>query len=396
MLLRKSNEKKILFILPDLRFGGVEISLINLLNNLENNVQCTVLMYDKDYSQLPKIKNNSVDIKIIKKSKITEFLINSIGKTTGKYDGLVNAGYLRKYAAMRYIKRHSREYDFIINYHSTTFKKIMKNAKVNRKKMIMWYHGPDYVERVFDDENIDLYENIVVVSDAVKKELTAKKEKLKDKIRVINNIFAYKDVKEKCNDEILLTKDNFNIVSVGRISEEKGCDTAVEALKILDGRIPDLKWYWVGGAKEYWYEFKNKINDMIRKNNLENVFIMTGEKDNPYPYMQQSDIYVQPSHFESFGISIAEAQMCGTAVVSTNTHGARTLINNGTDGIITKDDPYAIAEAIYDLYSNAEKRRLIAYNAGKINFEEKNRKILRDFYDLIEAGDDVGENGVYL
>lgn len=122
---------------------------------------------------------------------------------------------------------------------------------------------------------------------------------------------------------------------------------------------------------------------MIRKNHLENDFILTGAKDNPYPYMKQCDLYVQPSHMESFGLTMAEAQICGATIVATDTAGARTLIENGKNGVITDNNCAALADGIYDMYSDFEKRERIALNAKNIDFEKNNRKIINDFYDLL-------------
>lgn len=375
--------KNILFVMPDLMFGGVENSLINLLNNVDENVKCTVLMYGKDYSLLSRLKNKNVNIKIIKTSKIAELAVNFMGNTIKKYGSILNDYYLRKYKTIRYIRKHNKEYNYIINYHAKTLLKTMKKANVENEKMIMWFHGPDYLEKVFCDENIGIYNNIVVVSEIVRSNILTQKKCLENKVRVINNIIPYKEIAEKSEEKPILPKTDFNIVTVGRIDDEKGVDTAIEALTILKGKISNVKWYWVGDFGNGCNDYKSDVHNMIRKNHLENDFILTGAKDNPYPYMKQCDLYVQPSHMESFGLTMAEAQICGATIVATDTAGARTLIENGKNGVITDNNCAALADGIYDMYSDFEKRERIALNAKNIDFEKNNRKIINDFYDLL-------------
>ena len=91
---------------------------------------------------------------------------------------------------------------------------------------------------------------------------------------------------------------------------------------------------------------------MIKKNNLEEHFILLGTKNNPYPYIKQCDIYVQPSRHEGYCITLAEARAFNKPIITTDFVGAREQIENGHDGLITKFDETEIYNAIKKLISN--------------------------------------------
>lgn len=81
--------------------------------------------------------------------------------------------------------------------------------------------------------------------------------------------------------------------------------------------------------------------------------------------------------------TIAEAQICGRAVVSTNTVGAKSLIENGLTGCIVDCDEQAISDAVYELFENRKKLHTLEKNVRNIDFGQMNNDILKEFYDLI-------------
>ena len=85
------------------------------------------------------------------------------------------------------------------------------------------------------------------------------------------------------------------------------------------------------------------MEKMIHDNQLQENVILLGKKDNPYPYMKNCDIYVQPSKKEGFGLTVAEAKILKKIIVCTNFNTASELITNKYDGLIVDQS----AEAVY-------------------------------------------------
>ena len=72
----------------------------------------------------------------------------------------------------------------------------------------------------------------------------------------------------------------------------------------------EIKMYAVGEGPE-----RKALQDQIDKLGLHEIFVLVGAQTNPYNWMKMADIYVQPSRFEGFGITVAEAKVLGKPIV---------------------------------------------------------------------------------
>lgn len=85
---------------------------------------------------------------------------------------------------------------------------------------------------------------------------------------------------------------------------------------------------------------------------MQDSVIILGKKDNPYPYIKECDLYVQPSRYEGKCVAVREAQMLGKPVVITNYATSAGQLENGVDGIIVPLDNEACAKGIADVLNN--------------------------------------------
>ncbi|MEH7226818.1 glycosyltransferase, partial [Bacillus sp. JJ1566] len=106
-----------------------------------------------------------------------------------------------------------------------------------------------------------------------------------------------------------------------------------------------------------------------------------GTDPNPYPYINQCDIYVQPSRHEGFCITLAEAKCLRKPIVSTNFTGAKEQINNRIDGLIVDVSENGIYEGLLELIKNNDLRRTFSQNLSKADF--KNDKEIKKLLKLV-------------
>ena len=71
-----------------------------------------------------------------------------------------------------------------------------------------------------------------------------------------------------------------------------------------------------------------------------------GKKENPYPYIQACDVYVQPSRYEGKCVAVREAQMLGKPVIITNYPTSASQLEDGVDGLIVPLDNEGCAAGI--------------------------------------------------
>ena len=135
-----------------------------------------------------------------------------------------------------------------------------------------------------------------------------------------------------------------DIVTVARLSFQKGIDIALRAIPILRSKGIRLMWHFMGSgdqAREY-----EKLAESL---DVKDCVRFYGAVENPYPAMRAADVYVQPSRCEGYGITIAEAKLFGAPIVTSDSVGAAEQLGNGQKPnsiILDKLNPRALADAV--------------------------------------------------
>ena len=124
---------------------------------------------------------------------------------------------------------------------------------------------------------------------------------------------------------------------------------------------------------------------MITDKRLSEIIEITGLKDNPYPFIKDCDIYVQPSYEEAHPLSIIEALILRKLIVSTATVGGKSIIHNGIDGVIANIDARSISEKISLMFQSKELKETIYANLSKIDYSKDNIRFQKEWKKLLEG-----------
>ncbi len=134
----------------------------------------------------------------------------------------------------------------------------------------------------------------------------------------------------------------FRILSVGRLSPQKGFDIAVRVCERLRERIGDsFRWYLCGEGEQ-----RVELERMIDEAGLSERIVLLGNRENPYGYMRNCDLYVQPSRYEGYCTTTNEARLFAKPVITTDVSGAREQFEDGVTGWIVPIDADEIAEKV--------------------------------------------------
>ena len=139
------------------------------------------------------------------------------------------------------------------------------------------------------------------------------------------------------------------ILTVGRLSKEKGQQAAILALKLVLDKYPKTRWYFVGEGKDL-----AECQDLTHQEGLDDSVVFLGLQKNPYGFMRDCDLYVQPSRHEGYCITLAEALCFNKPVVATSFSGAREQLEGKTDAWIAEFTPESIATCIDSALSSLE------------------------------------------
>ena len=147
--------------------------------------------------------------------------------------------------------------------------------------------------------------------------------------------------------------DKKRIITVGRLSEQKGFDLLVSAWSFITKKHPDWEIHLYGEG-----ELENELKKSITQNGIEDSFIIHKPVKNIKEKYLESSIYVMSSRFEGFGMVLIEAMACGVPCISFDCpHGPSYIIKDGEDGILVENgNVEQLAEAISTLITDTDKR----------------------------------------
>ena len=393
---------KVLISSFDMEVGGVERSLISMLNNFDyenNNIDLMLYKHKGDFMKLlPKRPNLLPEVdaytsfrksiaQLFKERKFKLAIARGKAKLEANKianeNNFLDSGYIQmqlmwKYS-LPYLPKLDKEYDVAISY---LWPHYFVSEKVKAKRKIAWIHT-DY-STIATDIDMDLkmwnkFDYIMAVSEECKNAFLKKYSSLKGKVKVMENITSPEFIRKMAEEDIeenIKEDDSFKLVSVARFSHAKGIDNAVKALKLLHDRgLTDIKWYVVGYGGD-----EEIIRKLIKENNLEDSFILLGKKINPYPYINAGDIYVQPSRYEGKAVTVGEAQILGKPVIITNDTTSKSQVRENIDGYICELSIEGIANGIEKLYKDKNLRTQLSDNCKKTNYSNSNE--LNNLYSI--------------
>lgn len=158
--------------------------------------------------------------------------------------------------------------------------------------------------------------------------------------------------------------DSHVIGTVGELKHLKGQQDFILAAQIVAKKFPDTHFIVVGKDNSYDKSFRRELKRLAKTFGLETKFTWFDWIEDTKPLLSSLDIFVSPSHSESFGLAILEAMASGCAVVATETAGAKEIIEPDESGILTKvKDPVNLAESICTLLEDEETRIELSINA---------------------------------
>ncbi len=253
-------------------------------------------------------------------------------------------------------------------------------ATLDNPQKIQWIHT-DYIawknlngwtEKFTsnDKKTYKKYDNIVCLSDSLRDKFTSYYPHLKDKVVTIPNLIDYEKIIEKSNQdfEIKVDKSKLNLITIGRMEEEKRYDQILLVAKVLKERGVNFSWYLVGDGNLF-----ETHKAMCREMNLSENVIFTGYLNNACPLLKQCDIFILLSEYEGTPVTIDEAKVLGVPVLAKNVGGIADQITNTAGMTLSSISANDIINFKYGSYIRMKTREFQEYNS---QITEKLKSIL--------------------
>ena len=367
--------KKVTILALHLGYGGIERAITDLANSLVENysveIVSTYKVYDKPVNRLDRrikvkylteLKPNKKEFK----SALKKFRLVSAFKEGIKSVKILK---LKKELMIEFIKQCDS--DVIISTRDIHNEWLGEYAREGVLK-IGWehnhHHGNEkYAKKIIEScKNLDYF--VLVSKDLA----NYYKTRVNPKCVYIPNLVSKADVTSDLKSP--------NLVSVGRLSKEKGFIDLIDVFALVHMMYPDWKLNLIGDGEE-----KDKIISKIHKYGLEDSVIMHGflDKDKVGKILSESSIYLMTSFTESFGIVLLEAFSYGVPCVAFDSaEGANEIISNNWDGYLIKDrDIDEMAKRVCHLIGNYSRRFIMGQNAikkaNKYSLEEVREKWIK-------------------
>lgn len=389
--------KKIIIVNNNMRVGGVQKSLYNLLWTLNDEEQydITLLLFSKTGAYIESLPNN---INIIScggsfrymgesqkhfGSNIKDAVIRGFLATVSRIFGRATAIRLMLLRQPALKGNYDCAISFLHNGKPNSFyggvQDYVLNC-INAEKKIAFLHC-DYRKSGSDNANNNRmmvkFDKIAACSDGCRKAFLSVLGELKEKCVTVKNCHLFEEIKEMANEDPL-DYDNtcINVITVARLSSEKGIERSIRAVAEAIARGCNVRFHIVGGGPKYGelVSFADEIGVYA------NV-IFYGEQSNPYRYMKNADLLLLSSYHEAAPMVIDEARCLGIPVLTTETTSSEEMVTDVKCGWVCDNTQDALNEALCKIVSDIDS--LFAMKNKLQNEEVNNEKAIAQFNKLI-------------
>lgn len=374
-------KKKIVFVTKALWIGGIETALVNLLKELDyDKYDVTLLVLKAELDMLDQIHPKCRVLIADREKTVTFQKKYRYSRLFHLTEEAKNPSWLHRMMMwtipmirwtenrlyIRYINRlmQKEQFDTAVIYSDVVAETAIR--AISSDKYLMFYHHGAMRHVYHDKIAYKKCKKIIAVSENQAETLRKFIPQYKNKVIAIHNLTDVQGIRDKGMEAItaVFDKTKFHIVSVGRVSHEKGMDIAVKVCsRLIEDGYKNVRWWIVGDGPEM-----EKVREIIAELHMEKYVFTVGMKANPYPYIQQADLYVQPSRFEGYPMTILEALILGQVVISTDNPGASEIIDNNLTGILCPLDIKKLAATIETMIQKPQKLEKIKKSVQQINF----------------------------
>lgn len=337
----KNDKKSLLFTGVNLKLGGIEKSLVNLVNKIDKNkYQVTIILEDAKGELLEKL-DKSIKVKEFKvsnnKNKIIRKGINILRRCV--------------YALFNY---HTFDFSCCYATYSYSGNKISKLSSINNSIYVhsdYSYIYPDLEDfrRFFDTRGIYDFKTIFFVSLESCRKFTKIYPSLKNRCFVFNNFINLEEIEALSKEKISLTKPRGKtlFVFVGRLDDaSKKLGRAFKLVANLDNVV-----LWVVGDGPSREDYVKEV----KKLKIEDRVIFVGSKINPYPYMKKGDYLILTSLYEGFPVVYLEGLALKKKLITTIKVSDDYLKIGKNYGEVIPSNEMKMLEKVKEILNNKKK-----------------------------------------
>ncbi len=366
--------KKIILVIPNLRGGGSEKTIVNLSNFFVNkNYKVILITVSKNHNDYKSLIDNKIKMISLNSSR-TLFSLFKLRRILNKEKPQYVISVLTHINVLCCISSIFLKNKLIILEHIPVLQAIYSKWSeiIVYLFAIIFYKRADTVISTCNDLNYDLRNYLLVPNNKIKVFYIPVTDKKYIELS-----------KEKINNIFFNNKDNNlkKIITVARLEKQKDYVTALKSVKILADSGFKFRYFILGQGSQKFY-----LQKLVHNLKLDDYVVFLGFSKNPYKYIANSDLFLLTSQFESFGMVLAESLMLGTPVVSTNCFcGPSEIIDNENLGfLVNVKDPISISNGIVKSLKKKYDKQILINKSNKYSIEVIGKYYL-DLFSKLES-----------
>lgn len=199
-------------------------------------------------------------------------------------------------------------------------------------------------------------DRIVVMTEAMKKDLIEHLEASPENIKIIPNMADISHIRDKGEEKIKgmsIAKGSGPLIgAMGRLELQKGFDILIKAFSAYTLKN-SAKLLIIGEGSE-----RKELEGLSGEFGIKRDVLFAGHQDNPYPLLKKCDLFILSSRYEGFPNALLEAMALGLPVIAADVKsGPSDIITPGLNGVlVTPESDKELLEAIDRVLSDREYR----------------------------------------
>ena len=360
--------KKIIIVNNNMKVGGVQKSLCNLLWELEKSGEYDVTLFlfapvGEYMSQLPPRVNYMTCNSLFRYMGVSQGEMRGIDRLKRGALAAICRIFGRSTAIrlMRLSQKKLPEaYDCAIAFlHNGENKAFLGGVQefvlhcIRAEKKIAFLHcdynkcGANYEA---NRKIIEQFDTIAACSDGCRRVFEAAVPSLADRCVTVRNCNNIEEIRALAEEyPVVYGEDRVHVVCVARLSPCKGMERAIEATAEMLSRGLSMTLHVVGGGV-----MEEQLRQTVADRRLEDHVIFYGQQSNPYRYLKNADLFMLTSYHEAAPMVIDESYILGVPVLVTRTNSSDEMVTQRSCGWVCENDQASLNQMLFALLSDKE------------------------------------------
>ena len=360
--------KKIIIVNNNMKVGGIQKSLCNLLWSIHGRYDVTLLLFQAvgDYmNQIP------ADVHVLTTNSLFRFLGISQCECASIRERLQRGSLaffcklFGRPAVLRYMlftqKTLPEEYDCAISFlHNGDVRHFYGgvNEFVLFKVRAQWkaaFLHCDYqncgANHPVNNRLYQGFDRIAACSDGCRRSFAAAAPEWKERCVTVRNFHRDRAIRRMAHRECVAYRPGeFHLLFVGRLAHEKAVDRAIRAVAYAIERGIPVSLHIVGSGA-----MLVQLKELALMLNIGNAVCFYGEQTNPYRFMPKADLLLVTSYHEAAPMVIDEARIVGLPVLTVETTSSTEMVLDRQCGWVCENTQACLNEALTELLCNASQ-----------------------------------------